>query len=209
MSTLGYLFILFGILLARFGFRGVPLVDVPPALGKIATSLIAFDTAALEAAWNTEGSLGIAATEEQKGGFIVGQGSDIGGPGERGVLLLSAAKRLGSNAKGYRFGASGPDYYDCSGLVYRALVNIGAYKGVRFSVFTFPTAARGILESVVKPTIGDIVTWPATVGKVAHMGVIDGSDSYYSALSVGAGIKSISLSRFSQGRPVKYWRLKA
>lgn len=125
-----------------------------------------------------------------------------------------AAIMLGKKAKGYRLTATGPDYYDCSGLMYRAAQKVG-YKGGRFTTFTIGTnkafreipgpktqgpSADGALNSA-GAGIDDIVVWPTH-----HMGVITGPDQFYSAKSKKSGIGFGKISTWRNGSKPKYYR---
>ncbi len=125
-----------------------------------------------------------------------------------------AAIMLGKKAKGYRFTAAGPDYYDCSGLMYRAAQKVG-YKGGRFTTFTIGTnkafreipgpkfqgpSADGAVNSL-GAGIDDIVVWPTH-----HMGVVTGPDQFYSAKSVKSGIGFGKISTWRNGSKPKYYR---
>lgn len=116
--------------------------------------------------------------------------------------LLAEMVKLGNAAKGYRLGATGPEYYDCSGLVWAAMRNLGIYKGARFTTKSFVSALGSEITQVTKPVAGDVVLWP---GK--HMGVVSGSDKMYSAMSPSNGIGYASISKSSPtigGAPVFY-----
>jgi cell wall-associated NlpC family hydrolase len=107
-----------------------------------------------------------------------------GGSGTTGIA--SAAVELGKAAKGYRWAATGPDYYDCSGLMWRATQKAGVFPktGVGSARFTtYDVGARPQFTKVTDPTVGDLVVWPTH-----HMGVVTGDDKYYSARSVKTGI---------------------
>jgi cell wall-associated NlpC family hydrolase len=105
----------------------------------------------------------------------------------------------------YRYASTGPDAYDCSGLIYRALVDLGYYKGVRFASATWGIQGAPIASKVTTPAVGDIVVWP---GK--HMGVVSGNDLMYSALNPTDGILESKISHESDhaGFQPSYWRLK-
>jgi len=119
--------------------------------------------------------------------------------------LLQEAVRLGNAAKGYSFGAVGPDYYDCSGLIWKAAKNLGIYKGLRFTTHTADAVFPKFATTVSTRQAGDIVVWP---GK--HMGIVSGADTYYSARSKEKGIGYSSLSgdiAYFAGIPPVYWRV--
>lgn len=116
--------------------------------------------------------------------------------------LLAKAVQLGQAAKGYRLGATGPDYYDCSGLVWRAMKDLGMYEGPRFTTKSFVAQLGSKIVRVDKPIIGDVVLWPSK-----HMGVVSGNDKMYSAMSPSSGIGYGSISGSTPtigGTPVYY-----
>lgn len=115
--------------------------------------------------------------------------------------LVTTAKRLGQKAQGYRLGTEGPDWYDCSGLIWAALREMGVYDGSRFTTSTFaqvaPQFAKNIpwipgtpstpnnnfgFEDIVPP--GAILLWPTQ-----HMGVCVNGKTMYSARSPEKGIE--------------------
>jgi hypothetical protein len=127
--------------------------------------------------------------------------------------LALAAILLGEHAKGYRWTATGPDYYDCSGLMWRAAQGIG-YKGSRFTTASLPSrkefkriSAPGMQgPGVAAASINDVVLWPPGSGGVTgHMGVITGPDKFYSARSVRSGIGESKISTFRKTTP-RYYR---
>lgn len=113
-----------------------------------------------------------------------GQSGLLTGPVQGGNRdLLNRAVALGQSAKGYRLGATGPDYYDCSGLVWQAMKQQGSYTGARFTTHTFKAMVGSGVTKVTTPAVGDIVLWPAH-----HMGIVSGNGKMFSAMSPGAGI---------------------
>jgi len=123
-----------------------------------------------------------------------------------GSQLLNAAVSLGSKAKGYRWTATGPDYYDCSGLVWKACKMLG-YGGPRFT--TADVKMRKGFYPVTEPTTGDIVLWTAgRGGATGHMGIVSGTDQFYSARSVRSGIGYSPISTFRNVKP-EYLRFMA
>ncbi len=113
---------------------------------------------------------------------------------------------LGRKARGYRLTATGPDYYDCSGLIWRASQKIG-YKGPRFTTSTVllmkgfrKLNGTNTLENVgnsSNATIGDIVLWPGH-----HMGVMTGPNQMYSARNPRAGIGYTPIKGFRKENPI-------
>ena len=115
--------------------------------------------------------------------------------------FVATARQLG-NGRAYILNTTGPNAYDCSGLVYRTLVNLGLYSGQRFSTRNFIALSSHIAFPVSSPAVGDIVLWVA-----AHMGIVTGPDRFYSAYSPARGILDTSISQFP-GIP-RYYRLNA
>ncbi len=225
MNTIGWLFILSGIVIARQVARG-RVMNLPEDLGDAFIAFASGDSDALgevlgrrgEAAAPTAADLAIFnLTEGVTTGLTTGIGTTADAIGKGwGQLtggignLALAAIMLGEKAKGYRWAATGPDYYDCSGLIWRACQGIG-YKGSRFSTATIRSrkdfkiisapATQG--PGVTAAGINDIVLWPAGSGGVTgHMGVITGVDKFYSARSIRSGIGESKISTFRKPRPI-------
>jgi cell wall-associated NlpC family hydrolase len=194
MTTIGYVFVLLGLIVTRAVYKG-RITTVGSDISDAFQALVSGDTDAFAAILNRTGTGATADTA------VLAQG--IGGTlanvfvGQTDVL--NAAIALGSTAKGYRLGAIGPTYYDCSGLIWQACRKAGVYSGPRFV-----TSTIGHLKSFTRvdtPVIGDIVVWP-----VHHMGVMSGPNKLYSAESLKSGIGYSSISGISSlrgyGQPV-------
>lgn len=183
-----------GILLLVAGFVAIRQVivgrvkETPGDVSDAATSLLSGDTAGFAAVMSRRGSN----TDAVAGSTSVGLGSEPATalPSSGATTLASECVALGSAAKGYRSGATGPDYYDCSGLVWKAAYTLGIYKGPRFTTFTFEHIAGGFAKQVSTPQSGDIIVWVA--GK--HMGVMVSDTDFYSARNEAKGIGSAPLS---------------
>ena len=94
---------------------------------------------------------------------------------------------MGDTASGYKYGTSGPTTYDCSGLVWRAARNIGAYQGARFNTQSFVILGRKSWRQVTgEPQVGDVVLWRYYTPP--HMGIVSGPNQFYSARSRSSGI---------------------
>lgn len=113
-----------------------------------------------------------------------------------GQKVIDQARVLGSAAKGYSQNVAlrnGPDYYDCSGLVYATLKSLGLYSGNTFTTSTFEHIASGFATKVDTPAVGDIVIWPSH----HHMGIVDQGGDVYSAESPSLGIKDSPYSYYT------------
>jgi len=174
MPPFAYAFILTGILLIRQVVVGRA-ADTPGDIRDLSLALVHGDTA------------GIQSVLARRGENVPVEGGVVAAPstGTSNSSLLAECVKLGTAAKGYRWGGTGPDYYDCSGLVWRATRNIGAYKGLRFNtaVFAAVAASQGWEHVYGTPSAGDVLVW---AGK--HMGVSAGGDKMYSARSPSKGI---------------------
>lgn len=221
MNTLAWLFILAGILTARQVSRG-RVMNISQDLGDAFIAMASGDTDALgevltrrgEDAAPTAADLAVyKLTQGVTEGLTTATDSIAQGIGNsfsdlaNGVNNLAiVAVTLGSRAKGYRWAATGPDYYDCSGLMWRAAQGIG-FTGHRFTTSTIqlskqfkrisPPGMQG--PGVIAATVNDVVVWPTH-----HMGVITGVDKFYSARSVKSGIGESKISTFRNSTPVYY-----
>lgn len=207
MYAFGYLFIFAGMLVMRQVVAG-RVQETPADLKALATAFLAADTAAMgdvlsARGTNVEvegGSYGEVATTELPSTSTT-QLDDI--PANQ--TLARRVVELGNSARGYRLGAVGPTYYDCSGLIWRAAKDLGIYTGSRFTTSSFNGVAQGWVTKVTNPKPGDIVLWPTH-----HIGVLLGDDVLYSARSTAKGIGKSSVSGDSgyfRSQP-EYWRVK-
>jgi cell wall-associated NlpC family hydrolase len=200
MTTVGYVLILVGLLAVRGMTKGRSLTQLPGDLGAmfdaLATGNIANVRKVLALTGDAQTST-VTANPNDGTGSTPSTGASSAG----GLSLLAECKRIGAGSK-YVWGATGPTSYDCSGLVYRAMANLGIYKGLRFTTLTFALQCKSLIASDGSAAVGDVVVWH---GIPEHMGVVDGVNSFYSALSPSAGIKSIPITGMG-GTPV-YYRL--
>lgn len=193
MSTLGYVFILAAILVIRQVSKG-RVMNTGEDLADMFLAIVNGDTQGLGAVVTKTGDYAHPDAATIEAGMEPAAGI-------AGNTILSEAVKLGSAAKGYRWAASGPNYYDCSGLVYRAVQKVG-YKGPRF--YTSNLASAPGMYPIDKPQPGDIVLWRG-VGS-GHTGIVSGPDKYYSARSVRSGIGYSSISSLTgKGKP-RYFR---
>jgi cell wall-associated NlpC family hydrolase len=209
VNTLGWLFILAGILIARQVSRG-RVMNIAEDLGDAFIAVASGDSQELGVILTRTGESATPTPEGIGGTTAVseGMGSATG--------LAAAAIARGQKAKGYRWAATGPDYYDCSGLIWRACQDMG-FKGSRFSTadmamrkgFTRISPPGVSTPGVTTATADDLVLWPAGSGGVTgHVGVITSPNKFYSARSVRSGIGEASISGFRRTSP-QYYRFKA
>lgn len=205
MPTFGLLFVLAGFLVMRQVAVGRA-VNIPEDTRDAFTAFIGADTGALKevlarrgtnVAGGDSGSLSSSAT------LLSDHAGELGST--TGVAVAKEMEKLGSAAKGYRLGYTGPEYYDCSGLMWRACRELKVYNGVRFTTHTFKVQAKGFATPVDEPAVGDIVLWPNH-----HMGILIGSDSMYSARSSkrtpNIGVSTVSGDADYFGSEPEYWR---
>jgi len=184
LNTAGYVFILVGLVLVR-----------QVAVGR-ATDIVA-DIRDLSLAFLQGDMNRVGEVLSQRGeNTPVGPSEVATGPtGVSGgnSAYAQAVVSLGNAAKGYRLGATGPDYYDCSGLLWKAATQLG-YKGARFTTATFQHAvadSKGFFTPVAgPPKTGDIILWD----NHGHMGVSLGGDVMYSARNQAKGINKSTVS---------------
>lgn len=194
MTTIAYLFILVGALIARQVSVG-RVKDLNGDLSDAFLALTRGDTAGLTAVFARKGDAtqAVAGTDPSDLGPGTIQAAGKGG-------LATVAVGLGSTAKGYRWAATGPDYYDCSGLMWRACQRVG-YKGSRFTTESVLNQ-KGMVRTLDN-SVNNMVLWPAGSGGITgHMGVITGSDQFYSARSVKTGIAYGKISTFRKTNPI-------
>jgi hypothetical protein len=203
MSTVGWIFILVGIVIMRQAIKGRPIQDIPGDIGDIlrgaATSLQSPSAGAdiIKEVMSRHGaSLTYGAATDSAG--------NIAGNTPTSIAVLSTMKSLAAAANyKYVWGASGPNGYDCSGLVWAAMKKTG-YTGLRFTTYTFVMQLGSKVTKSTTPSAGDIVLWPS------HMGCMESATTMFSALNPNEGIKSSPLSYGpkNEGNPT-FWRLYA
>ncbi len=210
MNTFGWILILIGIVIARAVQKG-RVFFIPTDLGDAVLATVQGDPKELKAVLARTGD----GLEAGVAGSVVGDtAGDVAGQVADGLANASigaAALRLGSKAKGYRWEGTGPDYYDCSGLIWRACQAVG-YTGSRFTTATIRsrTSAFKVISppgmqgpGVIAAQVNDLVLWPAGSGGITgHIGVITGNNRFYSARSVRSGIGEASISGFRSTKPI-------
>lgn len=120
------------------------------------------------------------------------------------VYIMDEAEALAKAAKGYKFGAEGPDYYDCSGLVFKACQKAGVYSGTRFTTFSVGHSSQ--FARITAPQVDDIVVWSENSAH-GHMGIITAPNVFFSARSVKDGFGYNSIGGFHV-YPVKPFYLR-
>lgn len=206
MQTLAWILLLAGGLLIRqvsTGRAGNVLEDFSDGF----TAFVSGDWGALSEVSARRGSNNEVVSVLPAGSADAVGGSPVpaGTAGGGGTALIAEMRKLGSAANNrYVFGATGPQAYDCSGLVWRAMRNTGIYNGARFTTATFPFMAGQVVTQAPSGNVGDVVLWRR--GATGHMGVVIGPDRMFSALSSQWGIRESTISA-EKGTP-SYWRIK-
>ncbi|MCD7892237.1 MAG: NlpC/P60 family protein [Erysipelotrichaceae bacterium] len=99
----------------------------------------------------------------------------------------------------YYWGKTGPDYFDCSGLVYYCLTNAGVSTS-RLTASGYSKSFTTISYSSLHP--GDLITFSYNNGKtVSHIGIYVGNGQMIHASGEGSTCKGNHVSR---GHVVKY-----
>lgn len=190
MNTLGWVAIIGGVVVIRFAARGRGLTQIPGDISDLTIAAISGGNVreVLDRRGEAEPITNAAAIANPSGGSV-----------------LKTALQLGGSAKGYRLGATGPDFYDCSGLVWQAL-RMNGYNGPRFATANFPPASG--FTKVDQPVTGDIALWRPNPRTGGHMGIVTDPNNVYSALSPESGIKTLSIDSLnkSKGYNASYWR---
>lgn len=192
MQTIGWLLILVAILLIRSGVKGRG-INAFTDLSDAALAIMRGDSDKLKDISQRSGN---ANAYLRKNTTTLNNT----GPSSSSTALLNEVMRLGNAAKGYRYGATGPDYYDCSGLVWRAMTNLGLYNGSRFTTANFNSVNSQTIHATKVNDIqmGDIILWSG------HMGIATNATDFYSALSVRSGIKTAPINAVKRGTPTVY-----
>jgi cell wall-associated NlpC family hydrolase len=110
-----------------------------------------------------------------------GGGSFVAGSSEVGNAIAKQA--LSKQGARYWWGASGPTYFDCSGLVYWAHKTAGVGLG-RTTAAGYSRSGKAISKSQLQP--GDVITFSYGSG-VAHIGIYIGGGSFVHAAGQGSG----------------------
>jgi len=102
------------------------------------------------------------------------------------TLLLAAQSRIGAP---YRYGGSGPDAFDCSGLVSYAYRQIGVAVP-RTAAQQF-AAATPVKRGELRP--GDLVFFRLDSREVSHVGIYAGDGRFVHAPQRGGNVRVASL----------------
>lgn len=197
MNTIAWLLILAAILLMRAVTKG-RVMNIGEDLSDSFLAIVKGDYNELSTvlARTGDGNSASAATIDLGEGTFAPhvKGSDDPTVNTSNGIILATAERLGKAAKGYRLGATGPDYYDCSGLMWRA-VQAAGYKGPRFVTSTIRLTSA--FTQTTSPVVGDTVLWPGH-----HMGVMTKPGYFYSARNPRTGIGEESIAGFRKESPI-------
>ena len=115
-------------------------------------------------------------------------------PTEVGAVLNFATNQLN---KPYRFGATGPRRYDCSGLVYRTFYakGIADLIGGRRTAAGYYNWFKKHGQITTHPQTGDLVVWAHRGKPVSHIGIFDGYNRWGQPMAISALINPYGVSR--------------
>lgn len=201
MNTVGWILLLAGALLVRQVSTGRA-SNIREDFRDFFVALVSGDSAAIQQIGTRRGvSLPAILPATPVDTAAVSNGSNTASSG-RGGSVITEARRLAAQAN-YRYvwGSTGPNGYDCSGLIWRAVYNLGIYKGIRFTTATAGYIFPKFATVTTDPQVGDIVVWPTH-----HMGLVIGPDRMFSAENSKDGIRESTISGFRPEKPV-YWRI--
>jgi murein DD-endopeptidase len=102
------------------------------------------------------------------------------------VALLTAQSRIGTP---YRYGGSGPDAFDCSGLVAYAYQQVGVAMP-RTAAQQY-AVARPVPQRDLRP--GDLVFFRLSGREVSHVGIYAGDRQFVHAPQTGGLVRTASL----------------
>lgn len=211
MAPFAYLFLLAGAFLIRQTVVGRS-KEIPGDARDAATALLSANWSELGSVLGRRGeNVSSGSLASSSGGSEPGETPSTGLVGGlvgsvSGDLYAGEVVKLGKSARGYQTGGTGPSYYDCSGLLWKAAYTLGIYKGNRFTTTTFPSSvASQFTTKVDSPAVGDIVLWEGH-----HMGVCTGEDQMFSARSPEKGINYSSISGDASyfGTQPTYWHIR-
>lgn len=125
-----------------------------------------------------------------------------------GSSIVSEVQKLGTSAKGYSEtidAGTGPNYYDCSGLIQKALTDLGVQGVPRTSEEQWAWVEK-ISKNQLAP--GDLVfaQFPGDNASPGHVGIYIGNGLVYSAQDQALGIGTATLSSWS-GNIVGYGKV--
>jgi cell wall-associated NlpC family hydrolase len=108
---------------------------------------------------------------------------------EAARIVAIARSHIGAR---FRLGATGPRYFDCSGLIYRVYKQAGLLNRIggarRLAAGYYHWFHNRGLASRHNPRVGDLVIWTEH-GRIAHSGIYVGSGHVISALINPWGVK--------------------
>lgn len=172
-----------GMMVALFGITGCGRMQMPGQAGPAAaTGPQAAAPAVATAAPAASGSLSqpVQASLSPTGpGTTAPAGSAQGSP----QAVQAATVALSQQGDPYSYGASGPDSFDCSGLVQFAFTSVGA----AVPRTSGELAQAGTEVSVDAIAVGDLVCWEG------HVGIYVGGGQYVHAPQTGDVVRTADL----------------
>ena len=199
MDTVGYLFILVAALAIRGMTKGRTIADLPKDIGDLFVGVLSGDKAQVSAALGRTGTPATTATTNDATATATAPISQSQGiNGLQGAT--TSTKALGAVTfaraqigKPYVWGATGPNGFDCSGLV------VAAYKsqGMSLTRTTYTQVLQGKAVAQKDLQIGDLVFPDA-----GHVQLYSGNGMIVEAPHTGANVREVKMWGFWRARRV-------
>ena len=126
------------------------------------------------------------------GGWQIGGAAGPVTPATEAQAAQAVSWAMAQMGKPYQWGATGPDTFDCSGLVGRAWAAVGInLPRTSREQFTAGSPVRGLAD--LRP--GDLVFFGATAASIHHVGMYVGDGQMVEAPHTGAFVRLASIGR--------------
>lgn len=136
-------------------------------------------------------------------GSPAGSTAPAGGPSTGSAIADAALAHLGAP---YRYGAAGPNAFDCSGLIQFACAQAG-HSGCPRTIGMQNVWPGAVTISASQVQAGDLVLWPYGLGPNAHGGIVVSPGQYVNAPYTGTVVQVDPIPDSLHGGPPVYRRV--